>query len=435
MFLACYHHLFDSAADIDFLYGGRDSGKSKFIAQWLVYLCLKLPYFRCVLARKVFNTIKDSQWQFIKDVCEEWKVEHLFKFTVAPLEIKCVNGNRFICRGMDEPGKLKSLTNPSHAWVEEGNQLTLDEFIILMTSMRYNQGNCKTWFSFNPECEGDYKDFWLYKIFYANADVYTLFKSSWSIPYKDGIIEYNYQSTHTTYINNPYCKPVRIAFLTKLEEIDPYHYLVYTLGKWGNIKTDDPFCICYDRAKHVRPTVLNKRQEVYLSFDFNVNPITCGVYQHDGPGLNIRVIQAIQLANSDIYKLCEYINLKYTNCIFMVTGDATGQNTTALVQDGINYYTVIKTKLRLSRGQLKVPTINPRVKENRVLVNAVFSQCNVVIDPENAKGLIFDCENVSVNEVGDIDKGSRSNPKKRADNLDHLRYYLNAFHKTVLLIT
>ncbi len=219
--------------------------------------------------------------------------------------------------------------------------------------------------------------------------------------------------------------------MEQLYYLDPYYYKVFTLGKWGNRKNYDPFCYTYSKEKHVKATALDPRYEVKASFDFNVNPITCGLYQDYIPGW-IFGIESIKLENSDIYKLCDYILANYPNCLFIVTGDATGQATTALVQDGINYYTVIKSKLNLSSGQIKVPSVNPKVKENRVLVNAVFHSMNVALDPVKCKGLIYDCENVSVNDMGDIDKGDRSNPKKRADHLDGWRYYLNTFHRNVL---
>jgi hypothetical protein len=66
------------------------------------------------------------------------------------------------------------------------------------------------------------------------------------------------------------------------------------------------------------------------------------------------------------------------------------------------------------------------------LVNAVFYQLPVAIDPVKGKALIFDCENVSVNDMGEIDKGDRSNPRKRADHLDWWRYYCNTFWKHIL---
>lgn len=434
-FLPCYYHLLNSKSDIDFLWGGRDSGKSAHIARQLVKDCLSLPYFRCVLARKVFNTIKESQWQMIKDVATSWGVDHLFTFNTNPLEIKCINGNKFICRGMDDAANLKSISNPSHCWAEEMNQMTLDDFILIMTSLRYNSGKVKMWCSFNPEADGDFEEYWLYKSFFSSGD--KNFTSTWSIeiPSVGGVpvqtVDYVYSSTHTTYHDNRYCRPERAAFLEQLAVLDPYYYKVFTLGQWGNRKNEDPFCYTFDRVKHVAPTTLNRSHEVKLSFDFNVNPITCGVYQDYHPEW-IYGIESIKLDNSDIYKLCDYINERYPGCLFQITGDATGRNTTALVQDGINYYTVIKSKLNLANGQIRVPTVNPKVKENRVLVNAVFHAKKVALDPVGCKGLIYDCENVSVNDMGDIDKGDRSNPKKRADHLDNFRYFLGTFHKSVL---
>jgi PBSX family phage terminase large subunit len=424
--------------DVDFLWGGRDSGKSRHIAQQLLVSCLQLTYFRCVLVRKVFNTIKDSQWQLLKDVAEEWKIDHLFQFKQSPLEIICeVNGNKFICRGMDEPGKLKSVSNPSHCWCEEGNQLEKDDFIIIMTSLRYNAGRVKVWFSFNPECDGDYNEFWLYKIFFKGKPLYTqkYFASQWTIPLPDfrkqkRQITFTYRSTWTCYTDNPYCPPERAAFLEQLKVLDPYYYEVFTRGHWGNRSVTDPYCYCFNKQKHKGHTRINGYLELYLSFDFNVNPITCGVYQHADNW--IRCIESIKLANSNIYELCDYIKAKYSEYVLIITGDATGRNTSALVQDGINYYTVIKSELGLADGQMRQPTINPPTKENRVLVNACLHKLDIVMDEDNCKDLIFDCENVSVNDMGDIDKGDRTNPKKRADHLDHFRYYLNTFHKHVL---
>lgn len=420
--------------DIDLLYGGRDSGKSRFVAQILLIECLRQSYFRCVLVRKVFNSVKESMWQTLKDVAVEWGVDHLFVFNQTPLEIRCINGNKFVCRGMDDPGNLKSIANFNYAWVEEGNQLDMDDFILLMTSLRSNKFRAKTYITFNPEAPGNFDDFWLYKTFYSDiSDPYAKFTKTWEITISEtDSASYTYSSTHTTYLDNKYCGKERIAFYNQLKTIDPYHYAVYTLGKWHNRSISDPFCYCFSKEKHVSkvPLKVNSRLDLVLSFDFNVNPITCGVYQHTGSEIN--VIESIKLDNSDIYKLCDYIKAKYQNYLLVVTGDATGRNTTAMVQDGINYYTIIKSKLGLSLGQLKVPNINPVIKENRVLVNAVLFNMNVHMDPFAATGLIFDCQNVSVNEFGDIDKGNRANPAKRSDHLDNFRYYLNTFHKNIL---
>lgn len=429
VFLPKYRHLVDSTADINFLYGGRDSGKSHFIAQKLIEDCLRLPYFRCLLIKKTYNSIGESQWRTIKDIVESWGISHLFHFRTAPLSIECINGNRFLARGCDDPQSIKSVKDPSHAWYEEGNMLTLDDFITVTTTLRTNRAKIQQWFSFNPECEVDYEDFWLYKTFFKDKPLEGTFK--WTLRVSDNeSFDFIYTVTHSTYHDNPYCTSERKIFLEQLKEIDFYYYLVYTLGKWGNRAVGDPYCLTFDKEKHVKPVELRRGLELYLSFDFNVNPITCGVYQHYNNKINCK--KAIKRPNSDIYELCGDIKIQFPDYTYLVTGDATGRNRIAMVKDGINYYTIIKNELRLSLAQLKVPTVNPIVKENRVLVNAVFRKMDVSFDPEGAKDLIFDCQHVSVNDVGDIVKGSRENPKKRADHLDHFRYYLNTFHRHIL---
>jgi len=268
--------------DIDFLYGGRDSGKSRHIAMQLVIDCLMSSYFRCVLVRKVGNTIKDSQWQLIKDVVEEWGLTTLFKFSKSPLEIRCANGNVFICRGLDEPTKLKSISNPSHCWVEEGNQITSEDFVTILTTLRYNDGNTKTWFSFNPECEGNYTDFWLWQEWFSHT---TDLSFEWikSIEVGDEKIDYSVRATHSTYKDNPYCKPKRKALYESYRNSknNAYWYQTYTLGLWGYKKTGGEFWKTFDESKHCHD--LTPRKSTYhVVVDNNVAPyVTVALWQVD----------------------------------------------------------------------------------------------------------------------------------------------------------
>lgn len=431
MFLKCYQHLLRSQANIDFLWGGRDSGKSYFIACILIILCLKLKYFRCLLIKKSFNTIQESQWRTIKDICEQWGIAHLFIFKVAPLSIECINGNKFLARGCDDHQSIKSTKDPNFAWIEEGNQLAIEDFITITTTLRTNKGFIHQYFSFNPEFDVDYEEHWLWKTFFHGKEMNGVY--DWKLDLPNGKqITYTYSSTHTTYKDNPHCSPQRIAFLEMLKDIDPYYYTVYTLGQPGRIANNSPFVFAFSREKHLKPTFWSNTTETILSFDFNKSPITCTVWQWHQHINTLRGIRSIKLPDSDIYKLCDEIMGSYPNSLFVVTGDATGQGTSALVQDNLNYYKVIKEKLQLSQGQLKVPSINPPVKENRVLVNAVLALINVELDPVMMKPLVYDLENVRVLPDGSIEKTNRNNPAQQADQLDTFRYLCNTFFKWVL---
>jgi hypothetical protein len=139
----------------------------------------------------------------------------------------------------------------------------------------------------------------------------------------------------------------------------------------------------------------------------------------------VKVLQTIKLENSDIYKLCTTIQALYPNYLYMVTGDATGKNSSGLVKDNINYYTVIREKLALSNGQMKVPAVNPRLENNQVLVNSVLANMSVEIHEQHAAALHYDLRNVKTNSDGTIVKNNRQDATQQADALDTFRYFCN----------
>lgn len=440
VFLKCYRYLFNlTSIFIHFLWGGRDSGKSHFVAQALVKKCLEAKYFRCMLVKETHESIKDAQWQTLKDIIEEWGLSELFIFRKSPLEIECVNGNTFIARGCDEAGKLKSIKDPTDAWIEEGNQISEDDFIVIITTLRSNRANPQIWFSFNPECKGNYEDFWLYKKYFKTryekgelsfTDTTNITVTAGEDNEQTILVPVSYSSTHTTYHSNPFCTPLRRALLEQLGKDDPYYYSVFTRGLWGNKKNESPYVHAFDRRKHLGIVKADRKYPLIASFDFNRNPITCLIAQIL-PGDKLRGIEQIKLPNSDIYKLCDYINQHYGWALWQITGDATGKNSSALVQDNINYYQVIRERLGLGSQQFKVPNTNPIVKENQLLVNAVLQKCDCLFDKDLCSGLTFDFETVSILPTGDIDKSNRDNPAMQADALDCYRYLCNAFLKHI----
>jgi len=197
-------------------------------------------------------------------------------------------------------------------------------------------------------------------------------------------------------------------------------------GDWSNFTDKNSlWAFAFDRAKHLGFPEPTRAQILYLSFDFNKNPICCSVIQwYDNKA---RVIETIKLANSDIYALCTYILVHYPNYAYMVTGDASGQASSALVKDNLNYYVVIQQLLKLSGHQIRVPAANPRLEENQVLFNSILANYPVEMNQDKCKGLIFDLENVKMMANGQINKTDRNNPQQQADAIDTLRYWFNSF--------
>lgn len=244
----------------------------------------------------------------------------------------------------------------------------------------------------------------------------TLFKNQ--LKYPD-----EWMSWRFTSFDNPFLDPKEI------EEAKRYDELVYRceyLAEDVDISLR-PFAYCFNESRHVVEDIAyNPELELMLSFDFNVDPITAVAAQHDGEV--IYFIKSFKLQNSNIYELCDVINTEYAhlNPLFLITGDATGRARSALTVGNLNYYRVIKDKLRVSDSQLKVPRVNPAISDSRVLVNSLLQNYSVQISRKGCEPLIYDLKYVEVDEHGDMIK-DRSTDKKQSDQLDCGRYLLNTF--------
>ena len=222
--------------------------------------------------------------------------------------------------------------------------------------------------------------------------------------------------------DNPHIDPLEVDNLRG--QLDELTFRCEILAEDVNL-ANNPFAYAFDNDKHVGNITYDQRYHVHLSFDFNVDPITCIAVQHiDGC---IRVVKEFALRNSDIYQLCDNIIAAFPKAAFVVTGDATGANRSALTAGNYGYYDVVQRKLMLGRSQMKQPAVNPSIRDTRVLVNSLLQNYNVAIDRACLQ-LIRDLAYVEVDGEGDIMK-DRSTDIRKADLLDCFRYYCNSFHR------
>ena len=196
------------------------------------------------------------------------------------------------------------------------------------------------------------------------------------------------------------------------------------------VNSANKFCYAFTPEKHIKKTEYKPNLVTWLSMDYNVNPISCLVSQmHDNA---LHCIEMIKLENSNIYNLCDVIKNKYPGATFMVTGDATGRASNALVRDNVNYFKVIRSQLELTSAQMRQPAINPPIAENQVLVNALLEHYDIRIDPDKCASLIFDMNFAEMLPDGTLKKTDRESPEQQLDSLDCFRYMLNTNYKWFL---
>ncbi len=198
-------------------------------------------------------------------------------------------------------------------------------------------------------------------------------------------------------------------------------------GDWNDLSDKlNLWAFGYNAARHSGTPALNPTEIVYLSFDFNVNPMCCAVIQHYGG--RIYVLEVIKIPNSGTGQMCDYISASaYRRCALMVTGDATGASHNTSQVDSAHNYMIIQRRLGLADTQFRVPASNPALQHNKVLVNSVLQNYPVVIHTEKAKALHYDLANVRTNPDNTIVKTNRSNPGQQCDALDTFRYWCNAY--------
>lgn len=404
VFLPCYHHLLNDGAkfkskffDIEFLYGGRDSGKSRHVAMDLVIELLQGGYFKCLMIRKVKDTVRGSQFDLIKGIIDEWNLSSLFLVNESRMEIIFKpSGYGFYGRGLDDVGKIKSFNNPSHAWIEEGNQISSEDFVVILTSLRAEQ-RVKTFFTFNPECEVNYTDFWLYQDWFSHTtdlswtwkkavevDQATFIKFPKQVYEKEGryYIDQEVRATHTTYKNNPYCPAARIALYEsyKNSKNNAYWYQTYTLGLWGYKRTGGEFWKCFEEQKHITTRGYEKGT-IHIVADNNVTPyIAIQAWQIFTEKKVIRQIAELpcehpnNTASKAALQVAKWLErMEYKDIVF-IYGDPSANARSTTDDEGRSFFDKFTSKLRGEGFSLinRVQKSAPEVARSGEFVNEIY---------------------------------------------------------------
>lgn len=374
--------IFDNQDRYLILWGGRNSSKSVSCARKLIIRCISEKYFKCILIRKTYESIKDSQYETIKSNIEAMGLAYLFKFRKSPLEIECVNGNIFLARGLDKPRKLKSLKDPTCAWWEEPNDVTEDDFITVSTGLRGKAKYIQEILTLNPECDGDYEDFWLWQTFFK-GHAEKSFSSSTEVKLPDGsIVKNTYTVHHSTYVDNRYITATQKMDLESWKAINPYYYTIYTLGEWGNREVGGRFWKCFDRITHVSDEMTLLPTALHLAFDENVLPYPAlSIWQPVGKAIRQIHEVTMEYPNNKLVKVArEFVRWarasNWHDVVFLY-GDSSSDREDSKEERGLNWFTMFRRELEIEGYSVRIrkPSTNPSVTLSADFINAVMEMC------------------------------------------------------------
>lgn len=215
---------------------------------------------------------------------------------------------------------------------------------------------------------------------------------------------------------------------------------------------ESPFIMCLQELHHQQRIFteglkVDWRLPVWLSFDFNKNPMACTLHQHHptfGWIHTIKEFGAPKGKKVNIQYTCglirEFIrketgqrigivdrqrNIKIACPSFLqikVTGDATGNTSDSRQLVGRTYYEIICDELGLNpRRSLKLFRKNPPHTESFIQVNTWMAQHpTFLIDEKGCPNLRYDCLNAQATGERKLDKAAYD-----PHFLDCLRYFFN----------
>lgn len=379
---------------IKLLYGSRNSAKTDFACLKKLIRCLTLPYFKCLMVRRVKEAVNASVYSTLKTCAKRNKIDHLFEFNDHRTQIKCrINDNMFLPLGTYEAfgstGQAKSVDNPTDAIIDEMDELTEDEFTKLVKSIRGSE-DMEVVGIFNTNIVDE--QHWIFKRFFPPVETFER---------KDGKHTYikskrrNALILHTTYLMNPYVNQQTIDEFEQDKINDPEEYDVAGLGLLKTIKASNLAFKKFKRDIHVKEVVeFNPEALCYLSWDFNRLPHhTVGVWQFGGYDkeknfYNWNLIKEFCLPDHSVREVQKEINkwLKesnYQHKKIALCCDYSGN--TKKDHDTKSDINKIKSEIKAANFEATDRTIvNPSVVHSLDFVNDIFGR-KVKIVPNNPK--------------------------------------------------
>lgn len=433
VYMPLWHN--DSTDLISIIRGGRGGGKSEAVADNLLDQCRSQDYFKCYYGRKVFETVRGSQFDTLIHSIRKNYWQREFHFSEANTSSMVIThrrtGNKFMPFGSDKAVKLKSIKDPTHLWLEEADDFTLSDFMELLPVLRTERGRRQLIMTLNTH--GVYPDHWLIKVFFP--DLYTgQDKSQYDMLEGMNVqhILANFPDNH--YIDHEkYERQLRMAAAGN-ERL--FRAIAY--GEFGANENGNPWLYNFNYDTHTRDNIpFFPRLPVYISFDFNNDPFAATAWQFsEEKGTRTSFIHCINEFSGmvKIEDMCSRIRSTYPNSLLFVTGDRSGSNED--IGRNQTLYQMIAGLLRVPDRRLNLNSSNLTHADSRVLLNTMMHHYPHLFIDRRCVNLIRQCQAATVDQKTDkAGKLLKDREGHKNDEFDSMRYffqtYFNEFCKRV----
>lgn len=397
--------------------GGAGGGKS-----WLG--CIRQIYRRTTYAgtrgfigRRDFTALLDSTMKSYFTILQDmgYRAGIEYKYNAQQHSLVFSNGSEQHFRHMayqpsDPDYNRFGSTEYTDAFIDEAPEVDERAAQIMLSRLRYLHGR----HNITPEIlyTGNPGDHWIKREFISGfGGVPTILP-----PHRAKVL--------FTIHDNPDAQ-LRESYIKTLGLLSEYDRRRLLHGDWDvEPAANNPFLHAFDPDRHVQPTTQRSDRQLYISIDFNIDPM-CAIFAHvwvDGVQLNIHIFGEMSVTGATVQKVCDQIRARYSNNLHtsILTGDGTELKRRIGFDSNASLFDQMRAHLRLGPTQLQVGA-PPAHEVSRDECNYILHNANVSIDP-SLVGLIADCRSVECDREGKIIKGNRKYDAQRADLLDVFRY-------------
>lgn len=269
--------LFDWDSYMYLLVGGYGSSKSYHIALKLILKALQEKR-KILVVREVYETMRESCFDLFLEILEDMDLleensskrkSKKVRYKTSPMQLIFPNGSKFIFKGMDKPGKLKSINGVSIVWIEEGSEVKYAGFKELKGRLRHPTLSNHIILSTNPVGTEN----WVYTHFFKRVDdqgkLHVVLDDE-KLYKRHTIVKNNVYYHHSTAEDNLFLPESYIDTLDEMQEYDPDLYRVARLGKFGlnGIRVLPQFQVAGSHAEVMRAVRNIPKKYKFSGMDF-----------------------------------------------------------------------------------------------------------------------------------------------------------------------